>query len=193
METCTSSPPIIDCGVRTVGEPRLIPIHAAAVFYIYPGEILQVTRFYYLEETGFYDRLLARKGRGLEEELERLKGGMTRVLSEERIVVNGAEAHPIVSNVDIALMGSKRPVFTFHIYVPFQAKSGRNVYENLYEETTTNYPYEAYWTVPPCGRIISIEASGETGVSQDGRIAWIKAAPGIKVEGYESIVFENNC
>jgi len=176
-----------------VGEPRLIPVHAAAVFYVYPGEILQVTRFYYLEETGFYDKLLSRGGEPLAEEKERLANGMSSLLAEERILVNGAEAEARVSSVDIVLMGSRRPVFTFHIHIPFKRKRGRNVYENFYEETVTSYPYEAYWTVAPCARILSIEASGDTGITGDGRTAWIKARPGLRVEGYESIVFEDRC
>ncbi|MCE4614627.1 MAG: hypothetical protein F7B60_03770 [Desulfurococcales archaeon] len=174
-------------------EPELTPIESTGFFTVYPhGEILQVVEYKYYEETGYYQRVLEDKGL-LAREKRLLHRGMENILRGERILINGQQASWNVLQPDIVLLEPNRPVIIFHVSISFNVKDGRNIYEEYYEEAEAEYNYEAYWYLPMCMHVLKVEASGETGVSDDDRLVVIKVSKGEHVEGYESLLFENKC
>ncbi|MEB3825212.1 MAG: hypothetical protein LRS47_00915 [Desulfurococcales archaeon] len=174
--------------------PKLKPIHSTGFFSVYPhGEILQRIVFYYKEDTEFYGRVI-RNPRLLAEEKELLRRGMENILDSEEILVNGSKAVWRVMEPDIVLLGSPRnPVLVFHVSIEAPLKPGRNVYEEFFEPEKVGYGYEAYWYFPPCMKALNVEASGHTSLLEEGRLVVIKVEKEAYIEGYESIVFSNNC
>ena len=174
-------------------DPELYPLYSQGFFTIIPtGEIIQVVDFRYYEKTGYYERILRNK-QLLRREKELLRKGMENILGEEKIIINGKNASWRVLDPNIILHDTNHPEIVFHVAIEFEARPGRNVYEEYYEKTVVEYPYTAFWILPGCMKLLDVEASGEIRVTNEGRLLVISVKKGETVDGYEGLIFDNQC
>ncbi|MEB3786701.1 MAG: hypothetical protein GSR75_01165 [Desulfurococcales archaeon] len=174
-------------------DPELYPLYSQGFFTIIPtGEIIQVVDFRYYEKTGYYERILRNK-QLLRREKELLRKGMENILGEEKIIINGKNVSWRVLDPNIILHDTNHPEIVFHVAIEFEARPGRNVYEEYYEKTVVEYPYTAFWILPGCMKLLDVEASGEIRVTNEGRLLVISVKKGETVDGYEGLIFDNKC
>lgn len=159
------------------------PIFARAFFHMDPaGRVSQYMVFYYDDPRGYYAGLSEEE---LERERETVWSNMQSFLDEEEIRINGRRAEARVLYVDIGLMSLTRPYIVFLIEFGGELKRGLNVYEDIYEEETAEYPYEFLWQLP--GRVVRASMAGEVKIS--GNLLSVKVPAGAKVGGREVIEF----
>lgn len=164
------------------------PLYGEGFFHVsLSGVIWYTIIFDYHDPREEYWGLLKRGGDVLEDECERLRFEMQKLMDEERVVVNGVDVKVRVIRASIEVRGSPRRSSTIFItMIPFEPRVGVNVYENFYGETVAEYDYTVYWVLE-CGEIQRIESPGDIDVR--GSTAVIRVKKGTKIPGYESVVF----
>ncbi|MET1102001.1 MAG: hypothetical protein ABWW69_05970 [Pyrodictiaceae archaeon] len=169
----------------------LTPVSAQGFFSVdRAGLIYQVIVYHYYDPEEYYAGLI-HKPLEYEEEMLRLYSVMQELLDSERVVVNNVRVRPEVYSVSLEHRGDPRePYITFIILFKAPLHSGRNVYENWYEDEVAEYDYEVYWVFPPGTRIIEVVTSSEYQLLGDDNILLLWARRGDRTGGYERIVFE---
>jgi len=164
------------------------PIYGEGFFHVsLSGTIWYTIVFDYWDPGGEYWELLRVGGVRVEDECERLRFEMQRLMDEERIVVNGVDVKARVLAAFIDVRGvRRRSSATFIVQIPFTPRPGVNVYENFYGEATADYDYTVYWVLE-CGEITGIESPGLVDIR--GSTAVIRVKRGLRVPGYESVSF----
>ncbi len=165
------------------------PIYGEGFFHVsLSGVIWYTIVFDYWDPGGEYWELLRVGGVRVEDECERLRFEMQKLMDEERIVVNGADVRARVLAAFIDVRGvRRRSSTTFIVQIPFTPRPGINVYENFYGEAVAEYDYTVYWVLE-CGEIVGIESPGSIEIR--GPIAVIRVRKGVRVPGYESVSFK---
>ncbi|WP_338603995.1 hypothetical protein V6M85_05480 [Sulfolobus tengchongensis] len=146
------------------------------------GNVTQYMFFHYYDPENYYASLTKEM---LDKEIELVKGNMQNFLDDEEILINERKVKAIVVNTDIFLLDVTHPVIEFIIKFKGKLKRGVNVYENVYEEEITEYPYEAIWRLP--GKILNAKIKGQISIFDS--FLKIKVNKGIKVGGRERIEF----
>jgi len=166
----------------------VVPVYGEGFFHVsLSGVIWYTIVFDYWDPVGEYWRLLREGGVRVEDECERLKFEMQRLMDEERVVVNGVDVRVRVLGAFIDVRGVRRRSSTiFLIQIPFTPKPGVNVYENFYGETVAEYDYTVYWALE-CGEILKVESPGLIDIRDS--IAVIRVKKGTMIPGYESVSF----
>ncbi len=166
------------------------PVYGQGFFHAsLEGRIWYTIVFDYIDEEREYARLLARGGRAVREEEERLRSNMQKLMDEEEVVINGERVRAVVERAFIELRGSPvRASVTFITRMDYKPLPGRNVYEDFYEETRAEYDYTVTWAFPPCVRVLRVESPGDVDV--EGSMVRIRVRRGTRIPGYESIVFD---
>jgi hypothetical protein len=172
-----------------VREP--LPIHAEGFFVMnIDGTVNQVTIFEYLDEDGYYRKLIKDR-EALLKELGVVMENMQTFLDEEVIKINGERVRARVLDVTLGFRGSlDRPYLEFYIQFRGTLKSGINKYEDFYEEEVAEYDYEINWIFPSNFKVLDYDFAGEGYVLGSGNILRLIVKRGLKVGNYESITFE---
>jgi len=162
---------------------KVTPIFALGNFVMDRlGNVTQYMFFYYYDPDNYYASLNKDL---LNNELENIKENMQNFLDEEKIIINNEEVKAKVINTDIFLLDITHPVIEFIILFKGKLRKGINVYENMYEEEITEYPYEAIWRLP--GKVVKVNMKGDVTVFNN--FLKIRVNKGIKVGGKEVIKF----
>lgn len=164
------------------------PVYGEGFFHVsLSGVIWYTIVFDYLDPQGEYWGLLRRGGTALEDECERLRFEMQKLMDEERIVVNGVDVRARVLHASIEVRGNpRRSTATFLVLIPFKPRTGVNIYENFYGETVADYDYTVYWVLE-CGEVVRVESPGDVDIR--GGVAVIRVKKGTRIPGYESVSF----
>lgn len=167
-----------------------IPIYGQGLFYMHPdGLVDQVVIFDYWDPGRYYESIL-RDAEKLKREEEKLIDNMQYYLDQERVLINGIEAPPQVTSVEIGLRGKPELAYiVFLIEFRGQLKRGINVYENIYEEEEAEYEYIVYWFFPENARVVRAEVGVPYSIESGGRILFFRVKPGTRVGGREAIYF----
>ena len=167
---------------------EVTPVYGEGFFHVsLSGVIWYTIVFDYRDPGGEYWRLLRVGGVRVEDECERLRFEMQRLMDEERIIVNGVEVKARVVDAFIDVRGVRsRSSAIFIVQIPFTPRPGVNTYENFYGEAVAEYDYTVYWVLE-CGEILRIESPGSVEVR--GSTAVIRVRKGVRVPGYESVSF----
>ncbi|MEL9908195.1 MAG: hypothetical protein QXP97_00160 [Desulfurococcus sp.] len=168
-------------------EPR--PLYGMGFFHVLKsGWINEVVIFDYHDPDHYYHGLTSDE---LVEEKEALAKNMQFYLDMEEVKLNGKPCFPRVIDVDIGFRGSiEYPYIVFIIVFKGELKPGVNVFEDIYEEETVEYGYRVYWMLPETGRFIEADLGVPYTITGGGRLLVFNVEPGVKVRGYEKIVFE---
>ena len=170
-------------------EPEdLEPVHGQGFFHITRGVIYYTIVYDYLERTREARRRVVDPDLRRDEE-EYIARELQRLMDEEEIIVNGERTRCIVDSAHLEARGPRMQSAIIHTRIPYNPLPGRNVYENIYPETRAPYPYTVYWIAPPGGRIESVDSPGRIEITAEGRIAVIRVGRGVKIPGYEAVVF----
>lgn len=162
---------------------KVTPIFALGNFVMDRlGNVTQYMFFYYYDPDNYYASLNKDL---LNNELENIRENMQNFLDEEKIIINNEEVKAKVINTDIFLLDITHPVIEFIILFKGKLRKGINVYENMYEEEITEYPYEAIWRLP--GKVVEVNMKGDITVFNN--FLKIRVNKGIKVGGKEVIKF----
>ena len=174
--------------MEEVVEP--IPIYGQGFFYMHEnGLVDQIIVFDYWDPDRYYESVLNDPEK-YEKEIEKLMTNMQYYLDREKVLINGREAPPRVTSVEIGLRG--RPELAYIVFlIEFRGelKRGLNVYENIYEEEEAEYEYIVYWFFPEKARVVKAEIGVPYYVEGDGRILFFRVKPGTRVGGREAIYF----
>ncbi|MDP8003610.1 MAG: hypothetical protein ACP5I6_05940 [Caldisphaera sp.] len=164
------------------------PIYGEGIINVnQKGLINYIINFDYYDEKKEYYKLIYSSLNYKEE--ERLKNEMQKQINSEKTILNEKYSFPVVKYAKIGIRGTPRISFaTFYIEISWIPNIGKNVYENIYEETTAEYDYSVTWILPNCGNFNKIDVSGE--VYYENNYAFIKVKKGTKINGYESILFD---
>ncbi|MET1160856.1 MAG: hypothetical protein ABWW65_07840 [Thermoprotei archaeon] len=167
-----------------------IPIYGQGFFYMHSnGLVDQVVVFDYWDPDRVYAKILSDRIR-LEREIKKLMDNMQYYLDQEEVLINGADASPQVTSVEIGLRGKPELAYVvFLIEFRGELKRGINVYENIYEEETAEYEYIVYWFFPENMRVIKAEVGVPYRIESNGRILFFRVKPGTRVGGREAIYF----
>lgn len=162
---------------------NVIPIYARGFFSMNNlGETSQLTVFYYYDKDMYYYSLDREERK---EEIKRISKNMQYFLNKEKILINGERVKAKVRFYRLGFLSKNYPFIEFLITFKGSLKKGINVYEDIYEEEVTEYPYEALWILP--GKIVEAEINGKIKVKEN--MLFLKVKRGIKVGGHEKIVF----
>lgn len=165
------------------------PIHACGFFTVSEGlEFNQIVVFEYLDYNRYYAGV-SRNIERLNKELSELAYNMQVHLDKEEVVVNGERVRPLVIGANLGFKGNpEEPYLVFFIHFRGKPRKGINYYENLYEAEISEYPYEAYWVLPPNSKVSEVECSGVSEIISD-RIVIMRINEGERITGYEKITF----
>ena len=170
-------------------KPRLTPLHAHGVFHVcLRGGVGEYIVFHYRDNDGYYEKLFLEGFNELMDERKILKENMQVFLEEEEVYFNGRKTTPIVEDVDISLPCRKEVDFIFIIWFRAFLRPGKNIYENIYEETIAEYDYNVIWRFPPGSRNIWGDVSVPVEVRNN--ILFFKVKKGVRIGGYEKIGFD---
>ncbi len=169
-----------------------IPIYGTGIFNVMKNSINYIILFDYYDENKEYYNLIKRQNSKINEE-KRLKEEMQKQINTEKTLINGSNVFPVIKYAKIGFKIPKLSYVYFYIEIPIKLTNGKNVYENIYEETVAEYDYTVTWILPNCGRFIDINSPGK--YDFENNYAFININKGTKIPGYESIVFElkDNC
>ncbi len=165
------------------------PIHAESFFSVaLSGEIHERLCFEYVDEGGYYGRVLS-NDELLQEEILKLSTNMQLFLDEERVEINGERVRSIVSYTDIFLKGESNVVAIVYL-IDFAGRfaDSRNEIETWVEEEMAPYDFEIIWRFPVGTSILEVETKLEHEVYGDIITLW--SFEGEEVGGYEKMVFE---
>jgi hypothetical protein len=182
------APGYLELGGFLRSKDGVTPIYGEGFFHVsLSGVIWYTIVFDYRDPGGEYWELLRIGGVRVEDECERLRFEMQRLMDEERIVVNGVDVKARVLDAFIEVRGvRRRSTATFIVMIPFTPRLGVNVYENFYGGAVAEYDYTVYWVLE-CGEIVSIESPGLIDIR--GSTAVIRVKKGVRIPGYESVSF----
>ncbi|AFZ70712.1 hypothetical protein Calag_0989 [Caldisphaera lagunensis DSM 15908] len=169
-----------------------IPIYGTGIFNVAKESIHYTIMFDYYDANKEYYNLIKRQSNKINEE-KRLKEEMQKEINTEKTIINGNHVFPVIKYAKIGYKIPKISFVVFYIEIPFNLIKGKNTYENIYEETTAEYDYFVTWILPRCGKFIKIDSQGIYDIY--GNYSFIFIQKGMKISGYESIVFElqDNC
>lgn len=168
---------------------KVIPIYGQGFFTVTnDGLFTQVIIFDYYDPEHYYLSILENEDK-YEEEIQKLADNMQEFLNEEEILINGIQAQPIVTAVNLEHRGEpENPVITFIINFKGMLKYGINVFENHYEAETLDYDYTVYWIFSPNMRIIKVEPEYSADLLSRN-ILIMSGHKGERVNGFERIIF----
>jgi hypothetical protein len=162
---------------------KVIPIYAKGYFTIARnGKGLFISTFYYYDKEGYYASLDKEK---IKEEKEKLKENMQYYLNQETLRINRRRVDEKVSEVEINLLSVNYPMIDFYITFKARLKLGYNLYEDIYENEITEYPFEAIYVFP--GKILSAKIRGKVSIKDN--IAIVKVKKGMKTGKREIFAF----
>ncbi|ADV65229.1 hypothetical protein Desmu_0926 [Desulfurococcus mucosus DSM 2162] len=152
------------------------------------GWIDETVVFDYYDPDHYYASLTRDE---LLEEKEALARNMQFYLDLEDVRLNGKPCFPRVLDVDVGFRGSMdHPYVVFTIVFKGELVEGVNVFEDRYEEEVAEYGYRVYWILPPTGRFTEVDVGVPYMLSANNRILVFTVDAGVRVRGYERIVFE---
>lgn len=168
-------------------EPK--PLYGTGFFHVREtGWIDEIVVFDYYDPDHYYYNLTVEE---LSAEKERLARNMEFYLDLEEVKLNGKPCFPRVVNVDVGFRGSvEYPYVVFMISFKGELVRGVNVFEDVYEEEVAEYGYRVYWILPPRARFIEADVGVPYTITGGGRILSFSVEAGVRVRGYERIVFE---
>ncbi|MCD6369054.1 MAG: hypothetical protein J7L38_04570 [Thermoproteales archaeon] len=164
------------------------PIHALGFFNVHEdGFIVENIVFdYYDPGRVYWSKFTAGT---LEEEIEAMRQNMQEFLREEKTIINGETVVPRVLGADMVFRTPRYPSLILFISFKGKLREGENVYENIYEETVSEYPYEFYWLFPEGFKINEVIVDGDFTIEDNILMVWV--SKGTKIKGYEKIVFKS--
>lgn len=167
------------------------PLYAQGFFIVdSSGVFNQLVIFDYWDPSGYYKKIAGDEDL-LREELEKIKSNMQYFLDQERLMINGEEARPLVKHVSLGFRGKEEiPYLFFHIVFKGEIVDGENVYEDYFEEEVAEYDYVVTWIFPPGARVVVADVGVEYNLLENRRVLVYHVKAGTRVRGYEKIVFE---
>ncbi len=167
------------------------PLYAMGFFVMHEtGLVDQVIIFDYYDPDHYYYEL-SKKPKELEKEKALLMENMQYYLDQEKVLINGEEAPPQVTHVEIGFRGRPElPYIIFLIEFRGELKKGLNSYVNIYEEETAEYDYMVTWLFPENARVIRAELGVPYNIESGGRSLVFKVKKGTRVGGREAIYFK---
>jgi|UniRef100_A0A7J2U4L1 hypothetical protein len=168
------------------------PIHAQGFFYVSRDYISYYLVFDYYDPLEYYNTI-ASDEQLFDAEVSKLWANMQQFLDSEVVKVNDVKVSPKVVMIDIGFRKNKKnPYIVFLIRFKAPIKTGKNIYENVYESEVVEYDYVAYWVFPPGSKILRVDfgvGEEEWDVVKSNVLA-IYGRRGMKTSGYELIEFE---
>lgn len=159
------------------------PIYAKGIFSMdSEGFVTQYLIFYYTDPKMYYANLTREE---YEEELNKVKLNMQSFLDEEEIRINDRRVRARVLYANIGLITLNTPYIEFLIRFGGGLRKGVNVYEDIYEEEVTEYPYDILWYLP--GKVLEVSMAGSVKIM--GNIVLVRVGKGLRVGGREVIRF----
>ncbi len=167
------------------------PLYAMGFFTMHEsGLVDQVIVFDYHDPSHYYWELSKKPGR-LDREKRMLLENMQYYLDQEKVLINGEEAPPQVTHVEIGFRGRPElPYIIFLIEFRGELKKGMNSYVNIYEEETAEYDYIVAWLLPESARVIRAELGVPYSIESGGRSLVFRVKRGTRVGGREAIYFK---
>ena len=170
-----------------------IPIFGSGEMFINTkGSIVYTITFDYLDPEKEYYKII--KSSLKQKEENRIKKEMQKQLINEKTILNEKYEFPSVKHAEIGVKNLTKISFArFYIEIPWTPKVGKNIYENIHDETVSEYSYTVSLILPGCGRFIDVEMPGNIAIKDN--YAFIYVPKGTKINGYESFIFEisNEC